>query len=119
MANTVTVTFRAYPSNEPIEFLHPNTGLYVLGTHLSDGSWQAVHTNVRKGGYQALTGRLKNFPNITSNVLLNGEVLDDIAQNVIDIITPPPDSISKILVIPPPGDVIIKIIPPPPVEEGL
>ena len=77
MPNTLTSIFRSVPSTEPVEAPHPNTGTYVTGTQLADGTWQVVHTAITKTASPlTMTGRLKNFPAITASIIASGNILN-------------------------------------------
>ena len=77
MPNTLTTIFRTVPSTEPAEAPHPNTGVYVTGTQLADGTWQVVHTAITKTASPlTMTGRLKNFPAITASIVASGNILN-------------------------------------------
>ena len=77
MPNTLTTIFRTVPSTEPAEAPHPNTGVYVTGTQLADGTWQVVHTLINKTANPlTITGRLKNFPAITASIVASGNILN-------------------------------------------
>ncbi|AWM31369.1 SGNH/GDSL hydrolase family protein [Hymenobacter nivis] len=79
MPNTLTTIFTSTPASEPVESPHPNTGAYVLGTQLANGTWQVIHTLVTKTSTPpTVTGRLKNFPAVAASVVASGNVLNNV-----------------------------------------
>ena len=59
MPNTLTTIFRSSPASLAVEAPHPNTGVYLTGTQLADGTWQIIHTGVTKTASPlTITGRL-------------------------------------------------------------
>ena len=79
MPNTITSIFSSVPASEPVEAPHPNTGVFVAGTQLANGTWQVIHTLVSKTSTPpTITARLKNFPAVGATGVASGPVLNNV-----------------------------------------